>query len=129
MPELDEIRYLIEEVVDLTRQKNLEVDSDSIQKPLDSHNQELTLDKLIEMHEKEQDIEQLESLDPVQSDRMTVGNLTEGLCLIEKGLQIIENAYSSEGACFFNKTRSKKKLACYKEILREGKKSLTRQTT
>ncbi|GFW27542.1 hypothetical protein TNCV_163821 [Trichonephila clavipes] len=49
----------------------------------DSNYQEMTIDELIEMHEKER--ERHRTLDPVQSeDRMTVGNLTEGLCLIEK---------------------------------------------
>ncbi|GFX23575.1 hypothetical protein TNCV_3770482 [Trichonephila clavipes] len=54
---------------------------------LDFHNQELIMDELVEMHEQEQDVEEeSESSAPVQSeDRMTVGNLTEGLSLIEKG--------------------------------------------
>ncbi|GFX03012.1 hypothetical protein TNCV_3261581 [Trichonephila clavipes] len=42
----------------LSRQINLEVDSDDVQELLDSHNQELTMDELIEMHEQEQDIEE-----------------------------------------------------------------------
>ncbi|GFY10243.1 hypothetical protein TNCV_2629221 [Trichonephila clavipes] len=47
-----------------------EGDSDDVQELLDSNNQELTIDKLIEMHD--QDIEELESLDPVQTkDGMT----------------------------------------------------------
>ncbi|GFW82425.1 nose resistant to fluoxetine protein 6 [Trichonephila clavipes] len=70
--EPDEIGNVIEEVVDHAGKRNLEVDSDDAQELLDSHNQELTIDELIEMHE--QDIQELESLDPVQSeDRMTVG--------------------------------------------------------
>ncbi|GFW74027.1 hypothetical protein TNCV_545511 [Trichonephila clavipes] len=72
------------EVVELARQINFEVDSDDVRELLDSYNQELAIDELIEMHE--QDIEELESLDPVQSeDRMTFGNLTEGFNLIEIG--------------------------------------------
>ncbi|GFW93114.1 hypothetical protein TNCV_3888551 [Trichonephila clavipes] len=68
----------------------------------------------IDMIEQERDIEEPESLNPVQSEaRMTVGNLTEGFSLIEKGLQILENTY-------FNKTRKKKLLA---------KTSLIRHTT
>ncbi|GFW79311.1 hypothetical protein TNCV_2477181 [Trichonephila clavipes] len=56
------------------RQINLEVDSDDVQKLLDAYNQELTMDELIEMHEQEQGIEELQSLDPVQSeDRMRLG--------------------------------------------------------
>ncbi|GFX24222.1 hypothetical protein TNCV_1366031 [Trichonephila clavipes] len=48
-------------------------------------NKQLTVDELIEMHEIEQGIEELESVDLVQSkDRMMVGNWTEGLSLIEK---------------------------------------------
>ncbi|GFU63694.1 hypothetical protein TNCV_1509732 [Trichonephila clavipes] len=39
------------------RQINLKVDSDDVQELLDSHNQELTIDELIEMHEQDQDIE------------------------------------------------------------------------
>ncbi|GFU14488.1 hypothetical protein TNCV_3251231 [Trichonephila clavipes] len=49
----------------------LEVDNDDVRKLLDPHNQELTMDELIEM--QEQGIEELESLDPVQSqDQMMV---------------------------------------------------------
>ncbi|GFW26722.1 hypothetical protein TNCV_2851121 [Trichonephila clavipes] len=52
-----------------------------------THNQELTISELIEVHELEQDIEELSSLHPVQSeDRKTIGNLTGGLNLIEKGI-------------------------------------------
>ncbi|GFW50220.1 hypothetical protein TNCV_4696381 [Trichonephila clavipes] len=41
---------------------------------LDSHHQELTMKKLIEIPEQEQDIEELDSLDPVQSeDQVTIG--------------------------------------------------------
>ncbi|GFV37348.1 hypothetical protein TNCV_1757861 [Trichonephila clavipes] len=61
-----------------------QVDSDDVQELLDFHNQELTIDKLIEMHGQEQDIERSESLDLVLAeDRMSDGNLTEGLSLIE----------------------------------------------
>ncbi|GFU81903.1 hypothetical protein TNCV_2537121 [Trichonephila clavipes] len=68
---------VIEEVVDLSKQINLKVNSNGVKEVLDSHNQVLTMDELIEMHEQEKDVEERESLDPVQSeDRMTVGNLT-----------------------------------------------------
>ncbi|GFX04238.1 hypothetical protein TNCV_3973871 [Trichonephila clavipes] len=54
------------------------VDSDGVRELLDSHNQMLTMDELIEMHEKEQNIEE-ESSDLGQlNDRVTVVNLTEG---------------------------------------------------
>ncbi|GFV22076.1 hypothetical protein TNCV_4527611 [Trichonephila clavipes] len=51
VPEPDEIGNMIEDVVDLARQINLEVDSDDVQKVLDTHNQELTMDELVQMHE------------------------------------------------------------------------------
>ncbi|GFX18012.1 hypothetical protein TNCV_1576911 [Trichonephila clavipes] len=47
-----EIDNVIEEVVDLTRQITLEVDSDDVQKLFDFHNMELIVDELIEMHEQ-----------------------------------------------------------------------------
>ncbi|GFV27229.1 hypothetical protein TNCV_3459241 [Trichonephila clavipes] len=56
LPEPDENRNLIDEVVDLAKQTNLEVDSDDSQKLLDFHYQGLIIDKLIEMHEEEQGI-------------------------------------------------------------------------
>ncbi|GFU40666.1 hypothetical protein TNCV_3230461 [Trichonephila clavipes] len=66
-----------------------------------SHDQELTTDKFIEMLEQEQDIEELEFSDSVQSkDRIMVENFTEGLSLIEKGLQILENMDSKEEYIF-----------------------------
>ncbi|GFX48593.1 hypothetical protein TNCV_584901 [Trichonephila clavipes] len=53
----DEIGNLIEEVVDLAKQINLEMDRDEDKELLDSHNHELTIDEIIEMHQ--QDIEEL----------------------------------------------------------------------
>ncbi|GFW60988.1 hypothetical protein TNCV_4871981 [Trichonephila clavipes] len=80
---------------------NLEVDSDDVQKPLDSHNLELTIDEIIQMHE--QDIEKLGVLDPFQSkDRMTFGNLKEGLSLIKKGLQILKNIWAPTISAVFH---------------------------
>ncbi|GFW81349.1 hypothetical protein TNCV_376971 [Trichonephila clavipes] len=49
--ESDEIGNVIEEVVDLVRKLNLELDSDNVQELLDFHNLELAMDELIEMHE------------------------------------------------------------------------------
>ncbi|GFX17348.1 hypothetical protein TNCV_3553521 [Trichonephila clavipes] len=63
MVELSEICSVIEVAVDLEKHINLEVDSDDGQELLDSHNQELIIDGLIEMHKQEQDTEELESLD------------------------------------------------------------------
>ncbi|GFW80358.1 hypothetical protein TNCV_2944901 [Trichonephila clavipes] len=61
----------------LAWQINLEVDCDDIQELLDYHNQELTIDELIEIHQQVQGITELESLDPIQSEeQMTVGNMT-----------------------------------------------------
>ncbi|GFV95072.1 transposase [Trichonephila clavipes] len=101
-------------------QISLEVDNDDVQELLDFHNKELKIDEFIEMHEQEQNIEELESIDSVQSkDRMTISNLTEGLSLIEKGLQILENMFSNEESIFSIKqeTATKKALACYVDIL------------
>ncbi|GFW97836.1 hypothetical protein TNCV_1425991 [Trichonephila clavipes] len=74
-------------------QINLEVDSDDVQELLDCYNQELTVDEITEMHE--QDIEELESSDPVQSeDQMTVGNVTEDLSL--RGLRGVKFVWRVE---------------------------------
>ncbi|GFW57905.1 hypothetical protein TNCV_1418521 [Trichonephila clavipes] len=81
IPEHGEIGNVIEEVVDLVREINLGADNDNVQELLDSRNEERTIDKLIEMQEKEE----LESL-RIQFDQMTVGNLTEGLNLNKKAL-------------------------------------------
>ncbi|GFT07166.1 tigger transposable element-derived protein 1 [Trichonephila clavipes] len=83
--EPDETSNVIEEAVDLERQINLEVKNDDTQELLDSRNQELTVDELTKLYEQEQDIKEMESLDPVRTDKwMTVGNLTEGHVLIKK---------------------------------------------
>ncbi|GFV60531.1 hypothetical protein TNCV_3471661 [Trichonephila clavipes] len=51
LAEPDEIGNLIEEVLELDIHRNSEVDSDEVQELLVSHNQELTIDELIEIHE------------------------------------------------------------------------------
>ncbi|GFV79239.1 hypothetical protein TNCV_71071 [Trichonephila clavipes] len=53
VPKPDELSNVIEEVVDLARQINLEVDSNDVQELLASCNQELIIDEVIEMHEQE----------------------------------------------------------------------------
>lgn len=45
----EQIDSIIEEVVNIAQQLNLEVDHDDVQELLDSHNQELTIDEIIEM--------------------------------------------------------------------------------
>ncbi|GFW69684.1 hypothetical protein TNCV_1883281 [Trichonephila clavipes] len=51
------------------------MDSVDLQELLDSRNQNLTIDEIVKRHEQEQDVEELEYLDPVQTeDRMTVGS-------------------------------------------------------
>ncbi|GFX91604.1 hypothetical protein TNCV_3681901 [Trichonephila clavipes] len=61
VPEPGAIGNVIEEVVDLAKQINLEIDNDDVQELLDSHNQESTIVELTEMHK--QDIEELLSED------------------------------------------------------------------
>ncbi|GFV25805.1 hypothetical protein TNCV_3867751 [Trichonephila clavipes] len=80
VPVPEEMGIGIEKVVDLARQINLEVDSVDVQKLLHSYNEKLTIDELIEMREQKQGIEELEFLDPVQSeDRMAIRNSAEYL--------------------------------------------------
>ncbi|GFW40031.1 hypothetical protein TNCV_5117141 [Trichonephila clavipes] len=88
----------IEEVIDCGMEINLEMDTDDVRELLVFYNQTLTTDELIEMHEKGRGIEELESLDPVQS---------EGLRLVEEVLQIFGNVGSNEEPFPFNKTRNK----------------------
>ncbi|GFY01607.1 hypothetical protein TNCV_2607911 [Trichonephila clavipes] len=78
----DDIRNGIEEVVDLARQINLEVDGNDVRELLDSHHQERTMDELVEVQKQEQNIQEH---GPIQS-RRSVGNLTEGISLIIKEL-------------------------------------------
>ncbi|GFX25428.1 hypothetical protein TNCV_1424121 [Trichonephila clavipes] len=68
---IGEIGNGIEEVVDLARQTNLEVNGDDVQEVLDTYNEQLTMDELIEMHEQKKTIEEFVSFYLVQSeDRM-----------------------------------------------------------
>ncbi|GFX72813.1 hypothetical protein TNCV_4064081 [Trichonephila clavipes] len=84
--EPDEINNGIEEVVDLFRQDKLDVYSDDVQELLDTYIQELKVDELTELREQEHDIEELDSLDPIQSeDQRMTGNLIENISLIQKG--------------------------------------------
>ncbi|GFT12763.1 hypothetical protein TNCV_5095101 [Trichonephila clavipes] len=77
------------------------------------------------MYEQEQDNEQLESLDPLQSeDRLTVGNLTEGLSSIEKGLQILENVGSNEEHIFSTKRGIQKILSILRRNFAGGEKKM-----
>ncbi|GFW46195.1 uncharacterized protein TNCV_4210741 [Trichonephila clavipes] len=61
VPEPDENGNVIEGAAILVRQINFEEDNDDAQELLHSHNQELIVDKIIEMHAQEQYIEKLDS--------------------------------------------------------------------
>ncbi|GFX82519.1 hypothetical protein TNCV_2166671 [Trichonephila clavipes] len=50
LPKPDEIGKLVDKAVDLARQINSEEKGDGVLELLDFHNQELTMDELIEMH-------------------------------------------------------------------------------
>lgn len=126
-PETDHVAHVIEEVVNLARQLDLEVNGDDVNELLDSHSQELTIDELIEM--REQNVTESDTSDPVPPEKhMTIASLTEGLSSIEKGLKILENIDSNEERVIATKQGIKKLLACYEEILCEKKKALCRQT-
>ncbi|GFV46328.1 hypothetical protein TNCV_3232171 [Trichonephila clavipes] len=55
----DEIGSVIELDVDHAKKINLEADSDDVQKLLDSQYQEVAMEELIEMHEQEQNVEEI----------------------------------------------------------------------
>ncbi|GFV64666.1 hypothetical protein TNCV_4475661 [Trichonephila clavipes] len=63
--EPDEIGNVTEET-DRDIQINLEMDNDGVRELLDTLNQEVAIDELIEIHKQKQDIKELESLDLVQ---------------------------------------------------------------
>ncbi|GFW55487.1 hypothetical protein TNCV_118711 [Trichonephila clavipes] len=72
LPEPDEIGTLTEEVVDLAKQG----DSDNVQELLDTHNQELATDKLIEMHHLHAEIVEVE-IEVVSPSIVPSGNFAE----------------------------------------------------
>ncbi|GFX42695.1 hypothetical protein TNCV_2196541 [Trichonephila clavipes] len=51
VPKSLKINNVMEEIIDLARQTNLDVDIDEVQELLDSHNQVLTIEELIEKYE------------------------------------------------------------------------------
>ncbi|GFX04251.1 transposable element Tcb1 transposase [Trichonephila clavipes] len=68
----------------------------------------LTMGELLEMHEQEQDIEDLESLDPGQSeDRMKAVILTEGFCLIVKVRQRKDSGLPRDCGLYFREIGSR----------------------
>ncbi|GFY09611.1 hypothetical protein TNCV_381061 [Trichonephila clavipes] len=115
--------------------KNLEGDGADFQELLVSHNQELAIDKLTEMHEHEQkqDIEEHEYSDTVKpEDRMAVENLTEGPSLIEKVvLQISEIVDSNEERIFSTEQgiKKNKNISMLREKFGERNKNLLSRRT
>ncbi|GFV29757.1 hypothetical protein TNCV_1925821 [Trichonephila clavipes] len=85
------------------QQINIEVDSDDVQELMDSHNQEVTMDELVEMHEPEQDINELEPhLDSVQiEDRITFRKLTEGYNKDSKSVTNFKKMRTPKKSVFF----------------------------
>ncbi|GFX83374.1 hypothetical protein TNCV_908921 [Trichonephila clavipes] len=62
LPEPNEIGSAIEEIIDHARQINLEVHNDYVKELLNSHNHQLAIDELIEIHEEEQGFKVLQSI-------------------------------------------------------------------
>ncbi|GFV32521.1 hypothetical protein TNCV_1055021 [Trichonephila clavipes] len=79
--------------------KKFRSEYDDVQELSDFYNQELTIDELIEM--QEQDIKELESFNPVQSeDKMTVGNSTKNLgCVTLNRIYLVPVGISHARTC------------------------------
>ncbi|GFV30387.1 hypothetical protein TNCV_98621 [Trichonephila clavipes] len=90
------------------------MDSEDVQEMLDSYNYKLTMDQLIEMDEKERTIHYRTCVfRPSSIRKSNDGWELEGLNLIEKGLQILENIDSNEECIFIlSAKQGKKLLAC-----------------
>lgn len=126
-PEIDHVAEA-KEVIILASQLGLEVDAEDFMELLDSHNEELALDDIIEIH-NQNTVEVAEEAGLEWISTMTVGKLTEGLELIEAGLKVLEEIDSNEDRAATARQGIKKAITCYKEILWEKKKSLSRQTS
>ncbi|KAJ8942380.1 hypothetical protein NQ318_011727 [Aromia moschata] len=122
--ESDLVNQVINDVVTLARRLNLEVDSEDVDELLKSHDEELTLDDLIDM--RQQNAMEDEDSEPVaQEKQMPIAKLTESLDFIESGIQILEEIDSNEEHVMTARQNIQRSIACYAEILREKKKNVT----
>ncbi|KAI4484098.1 hypothetical protein M0804_007554 [Polistes exclamans] len=99
--------HVIKEVVHFIRELDLEVNSDDVNKLLNSHSIKLTIDELIEM--REQNVtDASDTSDPVPSDKhMTIAILTESLRSVKKSLQIFKNVDSNKECITIEKQKIK----------------------
>ncbi|GBM65645.1 hypothetical protein AVEN_217638-1 [Araneus ventricosus] len=89
-PKIDQVAHAIEGVANLASFNDLKVDSDGVQELFDADIGELTTAELIKMHEQIATVEAFTSDPDPPENQVTIGSLTESICLLEKGLQVLE---------------------------------------
>ncbi|GFX94783.1 hypothetical protein TNCV_1636451 [Trichonephila clavipes] len=105
------------------------MNSDDVQGLLDSRNQELKMDEFVEINTRTSKTLNNLSLNTQFNQKIEWRlEIRQNACLIEKGLQVLENTDSNEERIFFlTKQGIRKLLIYYQEILREKKIALSRQ--
>ncbi|GBM27083.1 hypothetical protein AVEN_189858-1 [Araneus ventricosus] len=109
--ETNEVSHIIEDVANLNKQLHLEAGANDVNQLLNSHSKELTFH---------------DTSDPDHPRKQTtIAGLTEGLGSLENELQIWKIMAFHEKHILIARQRIKI-LACYEEILCEGKGKLAR---
>lgn len=120
-PETDGFTQAVEETLSLAMRLDLEVVKEDITELLESHNQELTVDELIEIQEENAVEESEESESVPAAEQMTIAKLIEGLDFIEHGMRILEDMDCNEERVSTTIQGIKRLVCPYEEILREKK--------
>lgn len=125
------VETIVSDVVGMAQQLELQVDAEDVMELLESHDQPLTDDDLLQIDEQRRLFNEEESRaeDMAQPRELTTKELEEGIAKVEDAIAFWERVDP-------NFERSSKvnrgleyQIACYKELLRERKKTSMLQTS
>lgn len=125
------VEAIISNVVDMAQQLELQVEAEDVRELLESHDQPLTDEDLLQIDEQRRLFNEEESRteDTAQPRELTTKELEEGIAKVEDAIAFWERVDPNFERSSKVNRGLENQIACYKELLRERKKTSRRQTS
>ncbi|XP_066467614.1 tigger transposable element-derived protein 1 [Tiliqua scincoides] len=125
------VEAVISDVVDMAKQLELQVETEDVRELLKSHDQPLTDEDLLQIDEQRRlfNEEESQAEDMAQPRELTTKELEEGIAKVEDAIAFWEKVDPNFERSSKVNRGLENQIACYKELLRERKKTSMRQTS
>jgi hypothetical protein len=125
------VEAIASNVVEMAQQLELEVEAEDVRELLESHDQPLSDEDILAMEEQRRLLNEQEAMpeDTAQPKEMTTKELEVGIAKIEDTIAYWERVDPNFDRSSKVNSGLEHQIACYRELLRERKKTSMRQTS